>query len=356
MEARVAINKLYRTIEVAPKAFGGRTVACWPSPWDPRDFKFAKIARAFGWSAARLPEEWSFRPNLPPVWDQGPLGTCVAAALDWSVKAWQEIQQGDFPSCGLSVAFLYAMCKQQDGIPELAGTYPRVALKVLQDVGVCTEDELPYSWLKSDRNVPAPPPHLVPLASKFKIKSYAQICGGGDTDRSGAVDALKRAIYTQGPVLAAVLVCENFLAPQPPDYLLPLPRGRVLGGHAVALTGWSDRLEAFELRNSWGEDWGDGGYAWLPYQWLTARDVDLGYWYFFEAWSALDVVVAKPAQEIRVRPWSHEQVVDGVKVTTDQPAVLTEAQRMLAPVRFLASNMGYLVEWNGSEAVLTRVS
>jgi hypothetical protein len=356
VEARVAINRLYQTIEAAPRSLGSRALSCWPSPWDPRDFKFARIAQAFGWAAVQLPSEWSFRPNLPPAWDQGPLGTCVAAASCWGVKAWQEIQQGDFPSDGLSVAFLYAMCKQRDGIPDLAGTYPRVALKVLQGVGTCTEAELPYSWLKSDRNVPAPPSHLTLLAERWKIKTYAAVCSSGDTNRTGAETAIKQAIYTQGPVLAAVLVCENFLDPRRPDYLLPLPRGRVLGGHAVALTGWSDRLQAFELRNSWGMGWGDNGYAWLPYQWLTARDLDLGYWYFFEAWSALDVVIAKPATEIRVKPGAKEQVVDGVRITTDQPAVLTEAQRMLAPVRFLASNMGYLVEWSGSEAVLTRVS
>lgn len=356
MEARVTISKLYQTVEAAPKSFDEKTLGCWPSPWDPRDFKFAKIAQALGFAAVTLPSEWSFRPNLPPVWDQGPLGVCVSAASCWGVKAWQEIQQGDFPACGLSVAYLYALCKQRDGIPDQAGTYPRVVLKVLQDVGVCTEAELPYTWLKSDRSVPPPPSNLASSAAKYKIKSYAQICGSGDASRDGATMALKQAIYTQGPVLAAVLVCENFLDPQPPDYLLPLPQGRVLGGHAVALTGWDDARQAFELRNSWGTGWGDRGYAWLPYQWLTARDRDVGYWYFFEAWTALDVVVAKPAQEIRVRPWSQKQVVDGVEVITDQPATLTEARRMLAPVRFLASNMGYLVEWNGSEAVLRRIN
>lgn len=35
--------------------------------------------------------------------------------------------------------------------------------------------------------------------------------------------------------------------------------------HAVVLIGWDDSKRAFLLRNSWGTNWGDGGYCWLSY-------------------------------------------------------------------------------------------
>jgi hypothetical protein len=54
-------------------------------------------------------------------------------------------------------------------------------------------------------------------------------------------------------------------------YLLNVPpRGKVFDGHCVALIGY--KLDAnlagggaFLFRNSWGENWADHGYAWMPF-------------------------------------------------------------------------------------------
>jgi cathepsin L len=37
------------------------------------------------------------------------------------------------------------------------------------------------------------------------------------------------------------------------------------GGHAVVIVGWSDLKKAWLIKNSWGTDWGDGGFGWLAY-------------------------------------------------------------------------------------------
>lgn len=332
------MNKL--TTEL--KGAGGLTTGAFPSWPDFRDYKYNHLVPTI--SAEQLPAEVDYRRNMPPVWDQGQLGTCVAAASCWGLKAFQEISQGDFPAKGLSVAYLYALCKQRDGIPNEAGTYPRVALKVLQEIGVCTEDVLPYSWLNTDKNVPQPPVNLAEQASKYRIKTYAQICGITDKNRSGTVEALKRAIWREGVVLAALLVCSNFLEPK--DGIIPLPSGRVLGGHAVTLCGYSDKRQAFLLRNSWGQKWGENGYAWLPYSWITARDLDIGYWYFFEAWTAVDIAVPKAARKIELTVGEKAAKVDDVIILTDQEPLITKAGRTVVPLRFVASNMGYLVKYD----------
>lgn len=48
-----------------------------------------------------------------------------------------------------------------------------------------------------------------------------------------------------------------------------MPRGSEEGGHLTALAGYDDGKDWTILRNSWGIPWGDGGYGYIPYQYLT---------------------------------------------------------------------------------------
>ena len=44
---------------------------------------------------------------------------------------------------------------------------------------------------------------------------------------------------------------------------------RVVGGHAVLAVGYSDPKGQLTVRNSWGSGWGDQGYFYMPYEYLT---------------------------------------------------------------------------------------
>ena len=66
---------------------------------------------------------------------------------------------------------------------------------------------------------------------------------------------------------------------------IPFPaRGEnVVGGHAVVAVGYDDHCVirnpndnsettgAILIRNSWGSGFGDGGYGWLPYEYVRQR-------------------------------------------------------------------------------------
>ena len=57
----------------------------------------------------------------------------------------------------------------------------------------------------------------------------------------------------------------------------PYPGDELLGGHAMLAVGYDDERMIGEnqgailARNSWGPEWGDGGYAWLAYEWIESR-------------------------------------------------------------------------------------
>jgi len=46
-------------------------------------------------------------------------------------------------------------------------------------------------------------------------------------------------------------------------------------GHAMVIVGYDDETKLFEVRNSWGEQWGNKGYAFIDYD--TMKRV---IWYF----------------------------------------------------------------------------
>jgi len=64
--------------------------------------------------------------------------------------------------------------------------------------------------------------------------------------------------------------------------LIPFPslRERIEGGHAVVAVGYDDKMKiknkygdeettgALLIRNSWGGDWGEAGFGWLPYEYI----------------------------------------------------------------------------------------
>jgi C1A family cysteine protease len=61
---------------------------------------------------------------------------------------------------------------------------------------------------------------------------------------------------------------------------MPMPASgeKVLGGHAVALVGFNDDRRVFIVRNSWGASWGDQGYFYMPYEFITNPEYASDFW------------------------------------------------------------------------------
>jgi len=64
---------------------------------------------------------------------------------------------------------------------------------------------------------------------------------------------------------------KNPVIPMPGEYDF------VVGGHSVTIVGYSLPKRQFIIKNSFGSDWGDGGYCWMPFEYFDM--------YVFEKWT-----------------------------------------------------------------------
>ncbi|HOO77421.1 MAG TPA: C1 family peptidase [bacterium] len=238
-------------------------LGCLKDPDDRRDIPVSLVLPRLA-----APEEIDYASRMSPVRDQGEEGTCVGFAAVVGVKEYQEKKEHG-TLIELSPRYLYAACKREDGIPHQEGTYPRTAMKILSEKGVCREDCWPYRPYQSD----APCGEADAQAASYRIGTYVRLSGPAEMERSLAVN---------GPFLAGVEVFPEWF--DAPGGLIPDPAdgSGPLGGHAVCVVGYSREGRYFKFKNSWGESWGERGYGCLGYDYMMN--------YCLDAWSATDLI------------------------------------------------------------------
>jgi C1A family cysteine protease len=141
-------------------------------------------------------------------------------------------------------------------------------MKVLKKHGVCRESFWPYRPHQDDR----PKRGAVRDALRFKEKSYARILNLAD---------LKMSLCSKGPAVCGVEVFRGMIDTATGMVPMPKKEERPLGGHAICLTGYNDKKALIKFKNSWGPDWGEGGYGWLPYEYIDR--------FMMDAWSSVDI-------------------------------------------------------------------
>mmetsp|Transcript_2700 Transcript_2700/g.6842 ORF Transcript_2700/g.6842 Transcript_2700/m.6842 type:complete len:93 (+) Transcript_2700:1-279(+) len=59
---------------------------------------------------------------------------------------------------------------------------------------------------------------------------------------------------------------------------MPQISDSLLGGHAVMAVGYDDKKRHFIVRNSWGQEWGDKGYFYMPYDYVIIPSLVSDMW------------------------------------------------------------------------------
>lgn len=195
--------------------------------------------------------EVDLRTNVRSIKDQGRRGTCVACA----VTAAHEMIRAE--GIELSIEFMHWASKRRDGLPRMVeGTTLPAARIALREDGQPPETMWPYDeyrnqWLMS---------YLPPSAASLEAKSRLLI--GGDEIAPGAPEVRDELDRGRPVVLGVRLHATWYGIGSDGRISMPTVGARDFGGHAILAVGY--QADEFIVQNSWGNDWGKDGLAFLP--------------------------------------------------------------------------------------------
>jgi C1A family cysteine protease len=149
-----------------------------------------------------------------------------------------------------------------------AGAYIRDGIKSIATFGVCKEVDWPYDI---SQFAVKPSQTCYDSAIKYVAVSYFKL----DTN----LDELKSCLAAGYPFVFGFTVYESFPRTPGTNGIVPMPGNEhVIGGHAVLAVGYSDNNQWFIIRNSWGQNYGDQGHYYMPYQYLTSPSLSNDFW------------------------------------------------------------------------------
>lgn len=219
-----------------------------------------------------LPERADLREEFGqlPVLNQGSLGSCVWNAMSSANQfAQKRAKQEEWVGSRL---FGYYNTRAMIGTTNVdSGSSIRDGFKSINRQGIVPEVEWPYDIMAFRTR---PLQECYDHGKKHQGVLYSRV--------PQTLLHLKAAIAVrQYPVVFGIMVYESFES----DVVrktgrVPLPKRSeaALGGHAVLMIGYDNSEKSFICQNSWGEEWGDKGFFYLPYRYATRVNLASDFW------------------------------------------------------------------------------
>ncbi|HTB79532.1 MAG TPA: C1 family peptidase [Opitutaceae bacterium] len=242
-----------------------KTYGWIPDLPDHRDHLYAAPMQV----VAKLPSKVDLRPQCPPVYDQGQLGSCTANSIGGGFEF--TLIKEKKPDFMPSRLFIYYNERVIEGtVKSDSGAQIRDGIKSIANQGVCAESEWPYIITKFTTK---PPAKAYKDALKNQALSYSRV--------TQSLNQFKGCLASGYPFVFGITVYESFESQEVAktgNVPMPASHEKSLGGHAILAVGYDDSTQRFIIRNSWGPGWGQKGYFTLPYAYLLDTGLSSDFW------------------------------------------------------------------------------
>ncbi len=217
---------------------------------------------------ARIPKV-DLRPYCPRPGRQEDIFSCTGWALGYgAMTISQAIRRGwkgqtdSITRHAFSALFIYNQIK--DTAEDCrANSFIGAGLHLLRRTG-----DLPACEFDADRSDcrKMPTGEQLRVAAANRIAGYARLFDAHAESRE-KIEQTKQCLLQQKPVVVGLQIRQNLhnVSPDNPYWIPVAGDTTPIGGHAMVVVGYDDGKGAFELLNSWGEGWGNGGFCWLRY-------------------------------------------------------------------------------------------
>jgi hypothetical protein len=201
--------------------------------------------------------DWRFSKVVMPARDQGQCGCCWAFGTVGALESAYHILNGGpmekKPLRDLSEQYVID-CNGAWGCEGGWWAFP-----FLISQGTPTESQVPFQ-ARDDRSCPQNLTGLV----RASVWGYAIPENPMATPTTKAeINRIKEALCQYGPLAAAINATPQFLSYTGGVYNEPGAGGPV--NHAIIIVGWSERKQAWAIKNSWTSAWGEKGFAYVAY-------------------------------------------------------------------------------------------
>lgn len=204
-----------------------------------------------------LPAKVDLRPFFTTIKDQGGIGACSAFSI---VGIFEYIlKRNSVSEPDLSESFVYYNVRKANNKEnEDTGSSLFEVISSITDKGVCHERFCPYSETL-DVN---PSQEAYDDAQNNKIIKALNV--------KGSLEDIKSALSEGYPVAISLKIYDSF---EPVEGFISRPTSEEIAGesgnHAMILCGYSEEEKIFIVRNSWGTRFGDRGYCYIPYSYIS---------------------------------------------------------------------------------------
>jgi len=221
-----------------------------------------------GIKADGLPLEYSLKGYAPSPRNQFE-GTCVGHSISNALSiclAYRDsiVSQSAKDKNVISATFIYNNIKAKNHGCREGARIPD-GFDFLKEKGSCKA--VLFEDIAENCNRLPDDKAVIEDAAANKIKDYVSVFKPDDEDIMQKVHKTKQQLAMGTPVVIGMQMPNSFFLK--PDFQEPIDLSsntNINGGHAMCVVGYNSYMDAFEVMNSWGKDWGNGGFFWLRFE------------------------------------------------------------------------------------------